>query len=34
MIAATSAARPDGGALSFTRLPDTIGLTPGNLPIL
>jgi DNA-binding transcriptional ArsR family regulator len=32
-IAATLAALPDGDALSFTRLPDMIGLTPGNLLI-
>jgi DNA-binding MarR family transcriptional regulator len=30
-IVATLAALPDGDALSFTRLQDTIGLTPGNL---
>jgi DNA-binding MarR family transcriptional regulator len=30
-IMATLAALPDGDALSFTRLQDTIGLTPGNL---
>ena len=28
---ATLAALPDGDALSFTRLQDMIGLTPGNL---
>jgi DNA-binding MarR family transcriptional regulator len=32
-IVATLAALPDGGALSFTRLQDMIGLTPGNLII-
>jgi DNA-binding MarR family transcriptional regulator len=32
-IVATLAALPDGDALSFTRLQDTIGLTPGNLLI-
>ena len=32
-IVATLAALPDGGALSFTRLQDMIGLTPGNLLI-
>jgi DNA-binding transcriptional ArsR family regulator len=30
-IVATPAALPDGDALSFTRLQDMIGLTPGNL---
>jgi DNA-binding MarR family transcriptional regulator len=30
-IVATLAALPDGEALSFTRLQDMIGLTPGNL---
>ncbi|MGD0981545.1 MAG: transcriptional regulator [Solirubrobacteraceae bacterium] len=30
-IMATLAALPDGDALSFTRLGDMIGLTPGNL---
>ena len=30
-IVATLAALPDGDALSFTRLQDLIGLTPGNL---
>ena len=30
-IVATLAALPDGGELSFTRLQDMIGLTPGNL---
>ena len=30
---ATLAAQPDGDALSFTRLQDIIGLTPGNLII-
>ena len=30
-IMATLAAMPDGDALSFTRLQDLIGLTPGNL---
>jgi DNA-binding transcriptional ArsR family regulator len=30
-IMATLAALPDGDALSFTRLQDMIGLTPGNL---
>ena len=30
-IVATLAALPDGDVLSFTRLQDTIGLTPGNL---
>jgi DNA-binding MarR family transcriptional regulator len=30
-IIATLAALPDGDALSFTRLQDMIGLTPGNL---
>ena len=30
-IIATLAALPDGDALSFTRLQDLIGLTPGNL---
>ena len=32
-IVATLAALPDGDALSFTRLRDMIGLTPGNLLI-
>jgi DNA-binding transcriptional ArsR family regulator len=32
-IVATLAALPDGGTLSFTRLQDMIGLTPGNLII-
>jgi DNA-binding MarR family transcriptional regulator len=32
-IVATLAALPDGEALSFTRLQDMIGLTPGNLII-
>jgi DNA-binding MarR family transcriptional regulator len=32
-IVATLAALPDGDALSFTRLQDRIGLTPGNLLI-
>jgi DNA-binding MarR family transcriptional regulator len=32
-IVATLAALPDGDALSFTRLQDMIGLTPGNLLI-
>ena len=32
-IVATLAALPDGDALSFTRLQDMIGLTPGNLII-
>ena len=32
-IVATLAALPDGDALSFTRLQDLIGLTPGNLII-
>jgi DNA-binding MarR family transcriptional regulator len=32
-IIATLAALPDGGTLSFTRLQDMIGLTPGNLII-
>ncbi len=32
-IMATLAALPDGDALSFTRLQDLIGLTPGNLII-
>jgi DNA-binding transcriptional ArsR family regulator len=32
-IVATLAALPDGGTLSFTRLQDMIGLTPGNLLI-
>jgi hypothetical protein len=32
-IVAPLAALPDRGALPFTRLPDMIGLTPGNLPI-
>jgi DNA-binding transcriptional ArsR family regulator len=30
-IVVTLAALPDGDALSFTRLQDMIGLTPGNL---
>jgi DNA-binding transcriptional ArsR family regulator len=30
-IAATLAALPDGDTLSFTRLQDILGLTPGNL---
>ena len=30
-IVATLAALPDGDALSFTRLQNMIGLTPGNL---
>ncbi|HEY3765354.1 MAG TPA: transcriptional regulator [Gaiellales bacterium] len=30
-IVATLAALPDGDALSFSRLQDMIGLTPGNL---
>jgi DNA-binding transcriptional ArsR family regulator len=30
-IVATLATLPDGDALSFTRLQDMIGLTPGNL---
>jgi DNA-binding transcriptional ArsR family regulator len=30
-IVATLAALPDGDTLSFTRLQDMIGLTPGNL---
>ncbi|MGH9021251.1 MAG: transcriptional regulator [Acidimicrobiales bacterium] len=30
-IVVTLAALPDGDALSFTRLQDIIGLTPGNL---
>jgi DNA-binding MarR family transcriptional regulator len=30
-IMATLAAMPEGDALSFTRLQDLIGLTPGNL---
>jgi DNA-binding transcriptional ArsR family regulator len=30
-IVATLAALPDGDALSFTRLQEMIGLTPGNL---
>jgi DNA-binding MarR family transcriptional regulator len=30
-IMATLAALPDGDALSFTRLQDMLGLTPGNL---
>jgi DNA-binding transcriptional ArsR family regulator len=30
-IVATLAALPDGDALSFTRLQELIGLTPGNL---
>jgi DNA-binding MarR family transcriptional regulator len=33
LIVATLAALPDGDALSFTRLQDMIGLTPGNLTI-
>jgi DNA-binding transcriptional ArsR family regulator len=32
-IVATLAALPDGDALSFTRLQDILGLTPGNLII-
>lgn len=32
-IVVTLAALPDGDALSFTRLQDMIGLTPGNLII-
>jgi DNA-binding MarR family transcriptional regulator len=32
-IIATLAALPDGDALSFTRLQDMLGLTPGNLII-
>jgi DNA-binding MarR family transcriptional regulator len=32
-IVATLAALPDGDVLSFTRLQDMIGLTPGNLII-
>jgi DNA-binding transcriptional ArsR family regulator len=32
-IVATLAALPDGDTLSFTRLQDLIGLTPGNLLI-
>jgi DNA-binding MarR family transcriptional regulator len=32
-IVATLAALPDGDTLSFTRLQDMIGLTPGNLVI-
>ena len=32
-IVATLAALPDGDALSFTRVQDMIGLTPGNLLI-
>ena len=32
-IVATLAALPDGDALSFTRLQDVLGLTPGNLII-
>ncbi len=32
-IVATLAALPDGDVLSFTRLQDLIGLTPGNLII-
>jgi DNA-binding transcriptional ArsR family regulator len=32
-IVATLAALPDGDTLSFTRLQDMIGLTPGNLLI-
>ena len=32
-IVATLAALPDGDALSFTRLQDMLGLTPGNLLI-
>jgi DNA-binding MarR family transcriptional regulator len=30
-LVATLAALPDGDALSFTRLQDMLGLTPGNL---
>jgi DNA-binding MarR family transcriptional regulator len=30
-IVTTLAALPDGASLSFTRLQDTLGLTPGNL---
>jgi DNA-binding transcriptional ArsR family regulator len=30
-IVVTLAALPDGGTLSFTRLQDMLGLTPGNL---
>ena len=30
-IVATLAAMPDGDSLSFTRLQDLLGLTPGNL---
>jgi hypothetical protein len=30
-IVATLAVLPDGDALSFTRLQDMLGLTPGNL---
>src|SRR5215475_5886067 len=30
-IVLTLAALPDGGTLSFTRLQDMLGLTPGNL---
>jgi DNA-binding MarR family transcriptional regulator len=32
-IVATLAALPEGDAVSFTRLQDTLGLTPGNLII-
>jgi DNA-binding MarR family transcriptional regulator len=32
-IVATLAALPDGDSLSFTRLQDLLGLTPGNLII-
>jgi DNA-binding MarR family transcriptional regulator len=32
-IVATLAALPDGDSLSFTRLQDMLGLTPGNLII-
>ena len=32
-VVATLAALPEGDALSFTRLQDMIGLTPGNLII-
>ena len=32
-IVATLAALPDGDAVSFTRLQDLLGLTPGNLII-
>ena len=32
-IVATLAALPDGDALTFTRLQDILGLTPGNLII-